>query len=450
MKPGSLLRQLALTLGLTLFLAAILMAVSVHFQAQEELDELLDEQLKQVAQTLLVLEIDEFEHEQPPLPPEHDLHRHHNHFNIVVLDPAGTPRLITPRTPDNLPRRQTPGFATVDLGRDQWRIYGAWSEDQRYFLQVAQQLDERNELLRKLVGSIGLPFLLLFPLLGLLLWLGIQQALRPIRALTGLVENRPVYPHLPLPTRDIPSELLPLVQGFNQLLLRIDQTLEQERRFTADAAHELRTPLAGLRLQAELALNSSDDSEQRHLLQRLVEGSDRITRLLEQLLLLARLDSQQTVVGPQSFDLGDLARAALGQQAGQILGKQMECDVQADEPALLYGQADLMALLLRNLLDNAIRYSPDAGQLRLSVGKASDTVILTVENSGSGLDQTVLARLGERFYRAGQQAIPGSGLGLSLVRRIAALHGGNVTFSASPLGGLRTEVCLPLNPLTRA
>lgn len=444
MKQGSLLRQLALTLGITLFLAAILMAVSVHFQAQEELDELLDEQLKQVAHTLLVLEIDEFEHEQPPLPSEHGQHRHHNHFNIVVLDPEGTPRLITPGTPGNLPHRQTPGFATVQLGHDQWRIYGAWSEDQHYFLQVAQQLDERNELLRKLVGSIGLPFLLLFPLLGLLLWLGIQQALKPIRALTGLVENRPVYPHLPLPTRDIPNELLPLVQGFNQLLLRIDQTLEQERRFTADAAHELRTPLAGLRLQAELALNSANDSERRHILQRLLDGSDRITRLLEQLLLLARLDSQQAVVDPQAFDLSALARAALGQQAGQILSKNMECDVQADHPALLQGQADLMALLLRNLLDNAIRYSPDAGSLSLTVTPTANTITLTVENSGDGLDPSVLARLGERFYRAGQQAIPGSGLGLSLVKRIATLHGGDVTFSASPLGGLRTEVRLPM------
>jgi two-component system sensor histidine kinase QseC len=223
----------------------------------------------------------------------------------------------------------------------------------------------------------------------------------------------------------------------NGLFGRIAALLESERRFTADAAHELRTPIAAIRAQAQVALGEGDDALRAHALRSTLEGCDRATRLVEQLLTLSRLEADASVaVAP--VDLAALACRVAAEVAPRALARQQQLDLQADGPVVLPGNETLLAVLLRNLIDNAVRYSPPGATVSVHVGGSS---LLQVDDSGPGLAEADLARLGERFFRVPGQDAPGSGLGWSIARRIAAAHGLVLRAGRSAaLGGLSVRL----------
>jgi two-component system sensor histidine kinase QseC len=244
----------------------------------------------------------------------------------------------------------------------------------------------------------------------------------------------------PVPQDGMFAEMLPLAAALDDLLRRIGDLLANERRFTADAAHELRTPVAAIRMQAQVARVATDDAARARALDGLLAGCDRAARLIDQLLTLARVESAQA---PEMMpvELAGVARAVMAELAPAALAKGQQVELDAPGAYEVRGNALLLAVLVRNLVDNAVRYAPQGAAIRVRLQRDGETVVLDVEDGGPGLPDADLARLGERFFRVPGSAASGSGLGWSIVRRIAAVHHARVDVGRSTrLGGLNVTL----------
>jgi two-component system sensor histidine kinase QseC len=311
---------------------------------------------------------------------------------------------------------------------------------------VGEQLDSRDGILRAVLRGMLLPSMLALPLLAALMWWAVRKAMAPLDALGHSLRSRAPDSTVPLPRDSLPTEMRPMVDELNALLRRIEGMVASERRFTADAAHELRTPIAAIRTQAQVAMGAVDDAEERrHALQSTLAGCDRAARLVDQLLTLARLDAPASAAASGRTDLSALARSVAADMAPQALARGQDLELQAPQPCPVAIDEVLPRVLLRNLLDNASRYAGDGARIAVSVAVVRGWVQLTVQDSGPGLSPAEMARLGERFFRALGTAQTGSGLGWSIVRRIAQATGAQVevTHSAS-LGGLQVQVSWPM------
>jgi two-component system sensor histidine kinase QseC len=236
----------------------------------------------------------------------------------------------------------------------------------------------------------------------------------------------------------------PLVERLNALFARIAESLERERAFTADAAHELRTPLAAIRAQAQVAREAGGDAERRRALELVIAGCDRAARLSEQLLTLARLDAEDASRRFARCDLSEIARDVLGELAPAAYERGVSVELEATGPVPVHADAGLLRVLLRNLADNAVRYSPPGSAVRVRVEASADCALLCVSDEGPGIPSAERARVLDRFYRALGTSQPGVGLGLSIAARIAALHGATLDLSDGPGGrGLAVRVRFP-------
>jgi signal transduction histidine kinase len=303
---------------------------------------------------------------------------------------------------------------------------------------------ERNEIAGKIAEQLLKPMLYGLPALALLLVIAIGFALAPLRQLAREVAERGPDRLDPLPVDSLPAEVAPLVSRLNSLFAAIMRALENERRFTADAAHELRTPLAALKAQAQVALASVDDTERRHALAQILVGCDRAAHLVEQLLTLARLDGD-TSHPMQDVALRQVAEEVLAMSAGEAIERR--CDlVLSDDDAVVRGDPLLLQVLLRNLVDNALRHG-GATQIEVSIAGKGAQAVLTVSDNGRGIDGAELERVQQRFCRgasADSSATQGSGLGLSIVKRIVELHQGRLIFATPDSGsGIAVIISLP-------
>jgi len=330
------------------------------------------------------------------------------------------------------------GFVDRKLGETSWRVYylrgGPWR------VAVGQAAEERGEVLRDLLASQLVPWLLMLPVLLAVMAALVRRGLQPVREIAREVQQRRADSLAPLPTAAAPAELQPLLASMNELFGRIERALEHERRLTADAAHELRTPLAALRAQWEVAQLAATEAERAQANARIGEGIDRLGRLVSQLLALASAESGSRPVFTEAVDWHRVAERALSDCLPLLDGTGTEVTVGWPErgaPLPLTGDESLLATLLRNLVDNALRYSPPRSQVAVQFTADS----LVVEDCGPGLAEAQLARLGDRFYRPAGQAQSGSGLGLSIVQRVAELHGLAVRFANRDDGpGLRVTI----------
>jgi two-component system sensor histidine kinase QseC len=355
-------------------------------------------------------------------------------LSIAVWNADGQ-LLLVDREGVQLPRRaDAAGFVDLTLDDSAWRVYYLQAPRGEWLVAAGQRLSEREELVWNLLGSQLLPWLLVLPvLMGLMAW-AVRQALAPVRALADELHGRGADDLRPVPTRGAPGELQPLLAAMNGLFHRVEDTLARERRFTADAAHELRTPLAVLRAQWDVVRGASDAAERRQAEVRLSAGLDRIDRLVTQMLVLSRVEATDHLPRAVPVDWPAIVAQVMDDVLALAERRRIElgCDWPADgaPPFALAGDPDLLAVLLRNLLDNAVRYAPAGSSVLLRFGPAG----LSVENDGAPLSAEALARLGERFHRVDGQAEGGSGLGVSIVQRIAALHGLALHYRARPDG----------------
>lgn len=332
------------------------------------------------------------------------------------------------------------GFTNGKLrdDNDRWRMVWLTTADKRYVVVVGQEWEYRQDMVLGLVKTNLLPWLFALPVMLLLMFWLVSRELSPLKRIAAQLSRRPPEDDAPLDTHAVPQEVRPLVSELNSLFERIGEMLLRERRFTADAAHELRSPLAALKVQTELAQLAHDDEPmRRHALDNLDEGIDRATRLVEQLLTLSRLDSESFADGRQPVELQALLQQMVidHYHKAQAAGIELQLDV-PKEPIVRQGHPLLLTLLIRNLLDNAIRYSHQGGTVTLTL----TTRYIQVSDEGPGIDDAILARVGERFFRPPGQEKSGSGLGLSIVKNIARLHGMQVNLTNRPKGGLAASV----------
>lgn len=342
-----------------------------------------------------------------------------------------------------LPPQTVIGFSDTVAGGEPYRIYALRTATQ--VVQVAQQTEARGRMAGQLALRAVLPVALLAPVLMLIVWWVVGRAIGPIERVRRQVAARRPDDLAPLPTAGLPAEVRPLVGEMNGLFTRLSAAWDALTHFTADAAHELRSPLAALRLQAQSLQRAPDDATRAIATERLLAGIDRATRLVEQLLALARQEGAGEGAELVSLDLTALARNALADAEPEAARHAIALTLDAPTAhVVLRADEAALAVLLRNLLGNALRHTPPGGQVRVGVREEASVIDLTVEDSGPGIAPDERARVQDRFYRVPGTPGHGSGLGLAIVRAIAERHGAALTLDASPtLGGLRVMLRWP-------
>lgn len=440
--PRSLQGQLlvlALAVVVSVWLAT---AVATWFDARHELDELLDSHLAQAAALLVVQQAPETGEESGGIDAP-TLHRYapkvaFQVFNEgrLALRSANAP--TAPMVEAGKPFKT--GFETVLIDGDAWRVFTAYGPERGVQVYVGERTSSRSSILWAVLRSMLWPMVVALPLLALAVWWAVYRGVAPIRRLGRALAERQALALQPVTLDGAPSEMMPMVDALNGLFARIGTLLESERRFTADAAHELRTPIAAIRMQAQVALGEADDVLRRHALQGTLDGCDRATRLVEQLLTLSRLEAA-AMPDMAPVDLCALGQQVVGEAALKAFGKNQTLEFEAAEPCSLLGNETLLMVLVRNLVDNAVRYSPPAAQIKVAVRRQNGQVVLSVQDSGPGLDEADIERLGERFFRVPGSVESGSGLGWSITRRIADVHRLELRVERSAqLGGLAVRV----------
>ena len=440
-RPRSLQARL-LTTVLTLVLVAwgIAAALAGH-ETDEEVSDLLDAHLAQTAALLRLQPLDELDENRLNEAPELDKHQPRVVFQLWHEDQLLARSASAPQEP--LTQRRKRGFADSQVDGKAWRVFVTQGRESDVRIVVGELQSVRREIVQASLTSILKPMLWAIPLLALGIWWAVRGSVRPLGRLGHAVAARQPQSLESLSTAGVPPEVLPLVTALNELFERMARLLATEQQFTADAAHELRTPIAGIRMQAQVAQGATNTQERATALQATVQGCDRATRLVEQLLQLARLDAEATP-DRSSTPLADVARqvaadlqaTAERRQQRIVLREPLAPGVHIPLPE------PLARVLLRNLLDHALRYSPEGAEVQLQINELGDGhAQLSVEDSGPGLTPEEQARLGERFFRVLGTGQSGSGLGWSIIQRIARLHHLQVGTDRSPgLGGLRVTV----------
>ncbi|MGE0386071.1 MAG: ATP-binding protein [Gammaproteobacteria bacterium] len=441
--PGpSLRRRLAATLLGGMALAWIVAAGFTVARTRAELGELLDAHLAQSTAMLIAQvghEVEEMEEVHAP-----DLHKYARNVAFQVWSGEGRLMLHSADAPDVRLSAVDEGYSDTAAGGRRWRVYSRRVPDSDYVVQVAELREARAGLARTVLGHLLLPLAAALPLLGLAISLAVGVSLRPLRRVSGEIARRdPKYLE---PIRvAVPEEIAPVVAQLNALLARVSASLEGERRFTSDAAHELRTPLAGIRAQLQVAQGAAADAERARAIAQALAACDRLAHLVQQMLTLARLEHDAWQAPAANEDLHALAAAALIDAASAAETKGIALALEGTT-ARAPVHAALWAVLLRNLLDNAIAYSPSGTTVTVTVARTGQGADVAVCDQGPGIAAPLRAEALQRFRRLDDHRAPGSGLGLSIVARIAELHGASLTLADAPGGGLCAQVRLPATP----
>jgi two-component system sensor histidine kinase QseC len=415
-------------------------------ETRHELDELLDAHLAQSAALLVTQQL-------PGPKADHTmdapvLHRYaprvafqvFHEGRLVLRSPNAPPQPLAP-----LAQVHAGGFRTVHSDGAAWRVFATRAGKEDTLVLVAEEMRARSSILAAILENTLGPLVLGLPALVLALWWSIRRALRPMDAVGRRLAGRRPDDFTPVDAGAAPAEMRPMLEALNQLFARIAALLASERRFIADAAHELRTPLAAIRAQAQVAVTENDARRRRHALEATLAGCDRASRLAEQLLALSRVEAIADLER-EPLDLTAVAREVLADLAGAALAKDQQLSLEALAPGMVCGNAALVAVLVRNLVDNAIRYAPAGAAVQVSVRCDGTSVELAVDNGGPPVAAADLHRLGQRFFRVLGTDAAGTGLGLSIVGRIADLHGAVLRFGPSRLGGLRAAVAFARAP----
>ncbi|WP_295398830.1 ATP-binding protein [uncultured Thiocystis sp.] len=341
------------------------------------------------------------------------------------------------------PLARQSGFSDQTLGPTQWRVFGFPTGRSGEVIYVAQNDGIRRELIEYLTLHALQPILWSLPLTVFLIWLAVADGLRPLSRLARAIGHRSAEQLAPIDARRVPAEIGPLIHALNGLMARLEQALDAERHFAADASHELRTPFAIIRTHAQIAQRSRDPEERAEALGKLIRGVDRATHLIAQLLILSRLQSRARDTAHETCSLVKTAQQAVADKQGAARAKSIEfgCKTPEGEPGLVGVSPGALSILVGNLLDNAIKYTPAGGRVAVTVSARREHVLLRVEDSGRGIPNENRMRVFDRFYRLPGQAEAGAGLGLAIVRRICELHGVGIELLDAEDGqGLLVEV----------
>lgn len=300
-------------------------------------------------------------------------------------------------------------------------------------VEVGETLEKRSQLANKIIASVILPQFVIIPLAVVLVWFGLTRGLRPLTRLRDLIEARREEDMSPITAIRVPEELQPLTDAFNAMLTRMQRNMDAQRRFISDAAHQMRTPLTGLKMQAQLAAREDDPQQLRYALQNISTSVDRASHLVNQLLSLARAEASEVTAQTMApLDLVRLLHEIVGDWVAAARSRQIDLGLEATGSAVIAGNAFLLRELISNLLDNALRYTPEGGRVTARVINRGDRVVLEFEDSGIGIASEEAAKVFDRFYRVEGTGVEGSGLGLAIVREIAQLHDAEASLEPHP------------------
>lgn len=339
------------------------------------------------------------------------------------------------------------GFKDININHKKWRIFTTKNDELKIRTILAEAYDTRNELGFSIAKDDLYIMLLTFPLSGLLIWIIIGHGLASLDRVAAEVADRAHNNLDPVSLEEIPEEIKPVIDELNSLFYRLQEGFEREKRFAADAAHELRTPLAALKAQAQVALNINDIDEKNRALEKLIASVNRSTHIVQQLLTMSKLvPESMSIKHTDKINLIKIAREILAMMVPLAVEKDIELEFQ-HKPHIpnFHGNATAIGILIRNLVDNAIRYCKEGARISVSVVTDGSHVILIIADNGPGVPDALKERIFERFYRALGNKAPGSGLGLSIVRQICDLHHAKIVLEDQPVGtGLIIKIFFPL------
>lgn len=344
---------------------------------------------------------------------------------------------------DNVgPPMQEPGLHEVEWDHARWRVYAL--KEGGLTIQVASNMANRARKFAQIFPWLLIPLGVLVLVLGLVIRAAVARALAPLEQVRGEIARLGAPQLQALDGKGLPDEVAPLVDALNDLLRRLDAAMSAQRRFIADAAHELRSPLTAIRLQSQLAGSAGDAGARAAALAQLAAGIDRAAHLVEQLLDMARLEPEARRVQFEAVALDALIKTCVADFSAQAEARSIDLGVGTCEPLSVSGEAASLRVLLRNLIDNALRYCPPGARVDVELQREADTALLSVSDNGPGIPAEARERVFERFQRLAGAEVTGSGLGLAIARQVATLHGGTIRLADAPGGGLRVELRLPL------
>lgn len=410
-------------------------------------DDLHQRHLDKIQKTLEVIpqKIDNYYQERFPhdTPPQNYLEK----FNFQVWTNSGKLLLHSPTAPKLPLTAKVNGFSDKILGKQKWRVFTTYNEKAGIRTVLAERYDTRNELGHRIAQDDLYIMLLTFPLSGLLIWIIIGRGLDSLDRVAEEVANRAPTHLEPVNLQEVPEEIKPVIDELNKLFYRLQEGFEREKRFAADAAHELRTPLAALKAQAQVALNTSNVEEKNLALQKLIVSVNRSSHIIQQLLTMSKLVPEASNINDiDAVNLVKITREVLAMLAPSAVEKQIELEFEHDEnPPHFSGNLTALSILVRNLVDNAIRYCKENGTVSVQVHAKAQHLILEVQDNGPGIPSELRSRVFERFFRVLGNKSPGSGLGLAIVRQICELHNARIELDAPTEGtGLIVRVYFPL------
>lgn len=419
--------RLLLFILIGFFLSWITISVLTWWHARSETDLLFDEQLAQMANLIAVVLSHETEEQDLTnfafdiLDMEQDsplMFQVWNQQGLLIINSSNSPQLPT------YPLRQE-GYKTEKVGNTNWRIFKRQSIDKRHIILVAQMSARREARLHQFISELLSPLLLIIPMGGFFWWV-IEESLLPMKRLSYKLRNRNSDNLGPLTMESIPIEAVPLVDSINHLLQQLQSSLDRYSRFTADAAHELRTPIAGTVVQIHAALKSTDEEERVESLKLALLGLARLHRLVEQLLELSRLSTEDASRKMARFDLTELAIELISEYAPESLAKNVSLELDQTEQINLVGHRDLLSIALRNLIENALKSSSEGGVVTLGLSENHVHIECCISDTGTGIPDAEKQSVFERFHRLPGAKGEGSGLGFSIVQAVIQLHSGTI------------------------
>ncbi len=370
------------------------------------------------------------------------------HTEFQVWNNAGKLILHSSQAPRMPLSNGKSGLSTLWISGQSYRVNTLHDPDTKLTFMVAERSNYRQQLENQLTQDSIFIMLLTYPFLGFLVWIIVGRGLDTLKKVAQEVRHRAPSFLEPVDLDAVPSEIEPLVGELNNLFRRLQEAFNREKRFTADAAHELRTPLAALNTHTQVALRAKTPEERKEALLKVLAGVNRGTHVVQQLLTLSRMVPEATINEPTSMDLGKEAADIAAQLAPEAIAKDIDLElITPNEPPLILGNSTAIEILIRNLVDNAIRYSPEQSTITIKIEKNKEHVVLHVIDNGPGIPEELRERVFERFFRVIGNQVTGSGLGLSIVLQIAKLHHADIELKTPENGtGLDFRVIFPSLP----
>ncbi|MCA9735975.1 MAG: sensor histidine kinase N-terminal domain-containing protein [Rhodospirillales bacterium] len=434
--PSLKKRLLVLLLGLILVVWGMV-TVSAYVTIRAEMRKLLDTQIAQVAYSLLEINLDKIHEYEAKIPEDiyRFLREDKNNLNIRYQIWKGDKLLLQSLTAPDYRLNLQEGFSDVELNNNSWRaLFISVPGKKKTDVIVMAHHDIEDFFLHPFSEVVLVHMAAQMLFIAVIVWFAVGHGLRPLKAVAGAIGQRHYNDLSPIEEHAVPKELKPVVYSVNKLFDRLKESFDAEKQFTNHAAHELRTPLAALKMQAQVAIREKDRVKQKKQLQNVVRGVNRATHLVSQLLFLARLEpeSEKTFV-MSDVSLLKLVKSAMNAIRPAIKAKNIKLHV-PEQDAIVKGDATSLEILIKNLLDNAVRYSPEKSNIHIRFHDLKERVEFILDDEGSGIPEHLRTKIFERFYRISGTKQEGIGIGLSIVKKIADLHKAEVVVDQAEIG----------------